>query len=266
MRYTNILAGVLDWLREVFEHASPSVFSLFAALLPYLSPLPVAVLTADSATHYLGFTPNVAGVFVFVLEGLGLWTTTMLVDAIVDVIRSKNWKLLINVFVFLVVVIIYVTILINLNVSLEQVSGNNDPTYSRILTLVCFLPLISGVMNGYWKIKLERKTEMAHQKALEEKHYQESRQDRKERWKLRQELSKGNGKFPESSKKVSSRDESFQKLTDWRKVREKLSGKDLEILAHLSPDQMKVLAEQRGVTYKTISNWRMNARKELNLQ
>jgi hypothetical protein len=263
MRYTNFLAKMLDWLREVFEHASPSVFSLFAALLPYLSPLPVAVMTAESSETYLGFTPQVAGVFVFVLEGLGLWTTTMLVDSVVDFIRSRNWKNVFNIVIFLCVVVIYVFILINLNVSLEITSGNSDPIYSRILTLICFLPLISGVMNGYWKLKLEHKTEMAEQRALEELHYQQARADKKERWKVKHELSNGNGNLPESPKKVSTPQESFQKVSSWRKVKGKLSRKDLERLANATPEQMQQWAAETGMTYKTISNWRTNAKNEL---
>ena len=175
---TNQLSKILDWLRSVFEHASPSVFSLFATLLPYLSPLPVAVITAQSARTYLGFTPNIAGIFVFVLEGLGLWTTTVFVDTIVQYIRSRNNKTLIMVFVLLVVVIFYITILINLNVSLEMTTGDISPIYSRILTLICFLPLISGFMNGYWKLQLENKTEVELAKELEERRRQEDRQER----------------------------------------------------------------------------------------
>jgi hypothetical protein len=104
---------------------------------------------------------------------------------------------------------------------------------------------------------------MEYQKALEEKHYQEAREDKKERWKLSKELSNGNGKFPESSEKVSTPVESFQKVSDWRKVRTKLSRKQLESLANASPAEMQEMASRAGVTYKTISNWRQSAKKEL---
>lgn len=75
----------------------------------------------------------------------------------------------------------------------------------------------------------------------------------------------------ESSKKVSNsggkNEESFQKVSsDWRKVRPTLTPQALKSLASLSPDQMKQWASETGFTYKTISNWRSNAREELGLQ
>jgi hypothetical protein len=70
------------------------------------------------------------------------------------------------------------------------------------------------------------------------------------------QVSKGDGNFPESSKKVP----------DWRQMKSKLSRKEMEGLANLSPDQMRGYAMDTGFTYKTISNWRINARKELGME
>jgi hypothetical protein len=70
------------------------------------------------------------------------------------------------------------------------------------------------------------------------------------------EVSKKDGNSLESSKKVSS---------DWRKIRPTLKPKDLEKLANLNPDQMRAYSSQTGFTYKTISNWRSNARQELGI-
>lgn len=60
--------------------------------------------------------------------------------------------------------------------------------------------------------------------------------------------------------------ESDVKSSDWRKVRAKLTKEQLKEIAHLTPDQMKQLANQKGVTYRTIDNWRVYARKELGLE
>lgn len=75
----------------------------------------------------------------------------------------------------------------------------------------------------------------------------------------------------ETSKKPSNpggkNAESFQKVSnDWRKVRPTLDPNALRSLANLSPAQMQVWASETGFTYKTISNWRSNARAELGLQ
>src|SRR6476660_6456705 len=104
MGKSNWLANIFEWLGEVFERFNPSAFRFLAATLPYLTPLPVAWLTARSATSFFGFTPTMAFILVFCLEGIGLWFTTLLVDAVVQAIRSSNWKswLIVLMFVFAV--------------------------------------------------------------------------------------------------------------------------------------------------------------------
>ena len=74
----------------------------------------------------------------------------------------------------------------------------------------------------------------------------------------------------EVSEKVSTptgnKEESFEKVSEtWRKMKSKLSLEDMKNLANLSPENMKSYASETGFTYKTISNWRANARKELGL-
>jgi hypothetical protein len=271
----NILSAIFDYLGDALERFNPSAFRFLAAVLPYLTPIPVAWLTAHSSATFLDFTPQVSFIFVFALEGIGLWFTTMLVDAVVDFVRSKNFKSIFPVFLLGGTVIAYVYILVVLNVTLEEASGNTSPALSKVITLLCFLPLITGVGNGYYKLKLDYKTQTdidrQRQDEKERQIRQESREERLERLRIKA------GKFQESSTKVSSGEESFQessnadrkvsgKMESWRKVREKLSSEQMERLAKLSPDEMKVYASKTGFTYKTISNWRNNARNELNLR
>ena len=59
---------------------------------------------------------------------------------------------------------------------------------------------------------------------------------------------------------------SEKESNDWRKVRQKLSPEELKEIANLTPDKMKELSDKRGITYKTVSNWRANARRELDLE
>lgn len=170
MKHTNKLADIFNWLGEVFEKFNPAAFRFLAALLPYLTPLPVAFISQANATKFLNLKPGVSGIFVFCLEGIGLWFTSLFVDAVVEAIRSKNWKAWLNVLMFAVAVASYVVILININVIIEQSSGRVDPAYSRLITLLCFLPLITGIGNGYYKLKLEQKTntELAQERELEQ--------------------------------------------------------------------------------------------------
>lgn len=186
---SNVLARVFDFLGDALERFNPSAFRFLAAVLPYLTPIPVAWLTAHSAANFLNFTPQVSFVFVFALEGIGLWFTSLLVDAVVDWIRSKNWKSLAPMLMLGTVVGIYVYILVNLNVTLEQATGNVNPALSKVITLMCFLPLITGIGNGYYKLKLDYKTqtELAkkHSEEREDKIRQETRNERMEKWKLK---------------------------------------------------------------------------------
>ncbi len=158
MQNKNWLADVFDYLGEIFELFNPAAFRFLAAFLPYLTPLPVAAISQANATKFLNLSPGISGVLVFGLEGIGLWFTSLFVDSVVEAIRSKNWKAWLNVLMFAVAVSVYVIILVNINVIIEQSSGNTDPAYSRVVTLLCFLPLITGIGNGYYKLKLEQKT------------------------------------------------------------------------------------------------------------
>ena len=84
------------------------------------------------------------------------------------------------------------------------------------------------------------------------------------------ESEESSGNFQESSKKVSKEEEkvpeSSKKVPDWRQMKSKLSRKEMEGLANLSPDQMRQYSMDTGFTYKTISNWRLAARKELGME
>lgn len=155
----NFLASLFDWLGDALERFSPSAFRFLAAFLPYLTPIPVAWLTSQSSAEFLGFSSTIAFIFVFVLEGIGLWFTSLLVDAVVDWVRSKNWKSAAPVVLFGMAVTAYVYILVNLNVTLEEATGSSTPSLSRVITLLCFLPLLTGIGNGYYKLKLDYKTQ-----------------------------------------------------------------------------------------------------------
>ena len=166
---TNWLANLFNSLGEVFERFNPAAFRFLAAFLPYLTPFPVAWISQANATKFLNLPTEVSFILVFGLEGIGLWFTSLLVDSIVTAIRSKNWKAWIIVVILAVIVAVYIDILVNLNVIIEQSSGQTDPAYSRVITLLCFLPLITGVGNGYYKLTLDSKTniELAQQRQTE---------------------------------------------------------------------------------------------------
>ena len=176
------LADTFDWLGESFERFNPAAFRFLAAFLPYSTPFPVAWLTAQSAEEFLHFTPAIAFIFVFGLEGMGLWFTSLFMDAVIDWIISRNAKTSVLVLLFGLVVAAYVYLLVNLNVTLKINSGESNQNLERVITLLCFLPLLTGIGNGYYKWKLDqeaKKTKSTEVNAnLEEFHYQNKREDR----------------------------------------------------------------------------------------
>lgn len=214
----NWLASIFDWFGDALERFNPSAFRFLAASLPYLTPVPVAWLTANSASTFLNFTSQVAFIFVFALEGIGLWFTTMLVDSIVAWVRSRNWKSFVPVVIFCLTVWAYVSILVTLNVTLESAAGNENPALSKVITLLCYLPLITGIGNGYYKLQIDHKTDVElskqHSEELEAQIRREQREERLEKLRIRTESSRSrnetsittsgsNTKVPEVIRKTS---------------------------------------------------------------
>ena len=113
----NILSNIFEGFGDALEKFNPSAFRFLAAFLPYATPIPVAWLTAHSSAEFLNFTPSVAFIFVFALEGIGLWFTTMLVDAVVDFVRSRNFKAIFPVLLLGSTVAGYIFLPVSLNVT-----------------------------------------------------------------------------------------------------------------------------------------------------
>lgn len=238
----------LDSVRDIFETATPSVFAVLAAILPYFSPIPIAVYTASKAQEYLGFDPWVSGIFVFVLEGLGVWATTTLVDAVVDFVRSRNGKTVFIVLFLTGVVGAYLFILVNLNVRLEAALGEISGELANIITLICFLPALSGVMNGIWKLKLEHKTEVQKAKDLEELHYQQRQGELNERWRLRHGFALDVNYTEVTRPRVKESVKRFDLRNDEGKLH-----KDRDFILHADVSEV---CKKYGVSRKTVYNWR----------
>ena len=269
MKNTNWLANVFNNAGEVFEKFNPAAFRFLAAFLPYLTPVPVAWVSQANATEFLHLPAQVSFILVFGLEGIGLWFTSLFVDSIVTAIRSKNIKAWITPAMFFIAVSVYIVILVNINVIIEQSSGKNDPAYARVITLLCFLPLITGIGNGYYKLVLESKTniEIAQQKQDElEKERWSVRENNKQQVRLakagvnsfHQEVQQVVAEKP-NVKKASDYKEKIQRLLDEKYEKGKILGVK-EITEHFSlpydkakgfvSTQRTLWAQRRGVSLK----------------
>jgi hypothetical protein len=240
---TNFLANIFDWLGVALERFNPSAFRFLAASLPYLTPVPVAWLTAHSSAEFLKLPPGVAFVFVFALEGIGLWFTSLLVDAIVDWIRSRNWRSFVPVVLFAAVVYAYVRLLIDLNVTLEMANGTPNPAMSRVITLMCYLPLITGVGNGYYKLKLEHKTQLDQEQQWK-KEREEKEHAEQEAARIRQEQAAEAERVRQAQLALRMEQMKLDADVKAREATEADRSRQAQIALHM--EQMRLEAESKG--------------------
>ena len=256
MNKTEWLADFFENLGKMFEKFNPAAFRFLAAVLPYSTPFPVAWLTMRSAEAFLGFTPGVAFTFVFGLEGMGLWFTSLFVDSIIDVIRSRNTKTIVLVGLFGLVVVAYVSLLVNLNVTLKATTGESNPALERVITLLCFLPLLTGVGNGYYKWKLEQNDKEVKREELATSTANQIRQEKREDRLKAKMIDKGmNPMAPQltqyqSTAQSPTPQQVRPRKDDWRLLS---TAERHEVVHVLSPDE---IMKKYEVSKATAYNWK----------
>lgn len=249
-------------LTEVIRALSPSIFAFIETTLPYTTPMPIALISSASAATFFGLKGFGAFLFVYSLEGIGLISTSKLVEHVVVFIRSRNVKTAITIAVLAVTVIVYITILVSLNVKIHK--EFTDENFRQALTLICYLPLIAGVLNGLSLVKIEDVNSAEYQKRLKEQHYQEARGDRV---KLKA-LEKGVNLFQASVEPVEydgvRRDKHAEKHAgDYREFvlelldqRGEIPLTEITALVNKNKRVNLVHAEVKGTWYKYVQIWK----------
>lgn len=253
---TNFIAGFFNWIREVIESAE-TPFVLFALIvLPVLAPAVPATVTGIRLHTELDLHWSISVVSAVVLELLGYVGAIAFIKSIYRKFRKEGSVLsvIMNGFAYA----FYVYAMYSINVRLGFLAGENS-IVNEVFAILSFLTIPTGLLAAEHINERDQKEDA-------EKLRQEARKDRMDRYKIK------HGKLEsslESSSKFPSKNGNFQessgKSADWRKVRPKLSKEQLESIANFTPDQIRQYAETTHFTYKTISNWRTNARKELRL-
>lgn len=255
----NFIANFLNYVREIIESAE-TPFVLFAIiLLPVLAPAVPATVTGIRLTTELDFHWALSATTSVVLELLGYVAAVSFIKAI-----SKRWRKegsTLSVILNGLAYGFYVVAMYLINVELGKVAGDSE-VVNRVFAILSFITVPTGLLAAE---HINDRSEVEEK----EKRRQEERSDKMERYRIKMESSKNVPKPVESSVESSNGKgnlvESSKKVPDWRKVRPGLSKEQLESLANLSPDQMRQYAQETGYGYKTISNWRMRARQELEL-
>ena len=198
---TELFVSLFDGLLRGVDHATPSTFALDATLLPWVLPLPVAFMTANSLEVYFSWDHWASLTMGLGLEGLGILVWARLANAIVEKRISQGALWMLGG-----VAAVYETILIVLNVVLALRHGT-DGYYALVLFLVCLLPALSAILYGYHKYDVIGKLaeERADALALAEKIRQERRADRKEAQALKTQYA------ADAKQEALKKDNSFRK-------------------------------------------------------
>lgn len=273
------LAHVFNSAREIIEAAETPFAKLVTFLLPILAPLVPSTITAlhlyqlfmvifriselREISFILSILPGFASIMSgIVLEMLGYVGAIFSVRAIFRWIKEKTEEYLVPAALNLIAYMFYLVSMWLINVALGNYFGSPE-IVTQVVGLLAFITVPTSLLvaNHLAMKELEERDERLR------KQKQEFRLE-----KLKIERSGGldgfggtrkvSGKFPEHLRKFQKIVESFQKVSgDWRKLYPELSVEDLNCLATMSPSEILALSNYLGVTDKTITNWRIRARK-----
>lgn len=181
-----VLVGVLDGLRNATDHASPSFFGLVAVVLPFLTPAPVAYMSAQSAMEFFQWTPNMAWILAISVEGLGLIAWVATVEAFLQYANTGDQRYARIVWVFGGIAFAYEILIVTLNVGLELHAGA-DGLFAFVLFLICMFPAMSAFYYGHNKRLAEMRIakKEAEAKAEAERLRIERREDRQKAQELK---------------------------------------------------------------------------------
>lgn len=301
MTNTTWLAGKFTVTREVIEAAETPFAKLAIFVLPVLAPLVPASITGLHLymlfikTLKLGdWTETVSFMMAFtvalVLELLGYVGAVTAIKSLFSWIEEKNTAHFVPFGLNSSAYIFYLIAMISINYFLGKYLGE-DALVVWIFSFLSFFTVPTSLLAGNHlrEVAEEERSEKSKTESQNRedmlRREQQLREDEKLREKEARKLERfriKHGNFPEPARNFPAEVESFQKVSnvggkisetfqkdfssgDWRKVRSQLSTKEMETLANLPPDKMEVWAKASGRTYRTIQNWKDNARKELGI-
>lgn len=230
-----------DWIRGTEN----SIVNFLSAFAPWLAPITPAYMTFQHSFNTLKFPLLVAVGASVVVEILGFSAVSTFLSFWFYNRKNTAESKKAPIGVVIIAFAFYLSLIVTSNVLLDSFTGERWAEIAvRALFTLQTIPaaLLVAVRTQHRELLLEISKEKE-RKLLENK-------------KVSEEVSNGDGKKVESFQKVSS---------DWRKVRPTLTPESLRQLANLSPEAMRQWSAETGFTYKTISNWRNNAREELGM-
>lgn len=235
----NIFDKIVKWL----DNGEHSFVTFLSKIVPLVVPIIPAYVGYSHVVRELQFHPFFGWAYGFVIEGLGY---SAIFKSVQFWEHNRHYSKAENKAPLLVAVSIYVVYLLvtlAVNVLLDFQSGI---VWWKVLAVggISLLSVPAGLLMSVSAVQTERKLqrEAERQERLENKSEQPT-DKKKEPLKVTNDLP-----------------------VDWRKIRPSLSPDQVKFLAHSEPRMIVQEFAKSGmiVSPRTASNWRVNARKELN--
>jgi len=180
----------LQGLADFIDRLSEPFFSFIAVVVPFISPVVIAQITATAMVDGSILSQAQANQLAFVLEGIGIVGLSGLVIAIDRWIRSKNAKMDSMILLLGVIDLLYFLFLISVNVLLDMKNPNITNTQISVKVLICLVPLMSGGIFGYYRIIQKDKISKREADQKEYQIRQENREDKLAKYRIKHESSK----------------------------------------------------------------------------
>lgn len=230
-----------------FNGIEDSLINTLSIVVPWFVPVIPAYLTFRHSEINLQFPVWVAWTAAFVVEVLGLASMR---TAVTFYEHNRRYSKDVKKAPFNVAILIYafyLAVVLVVNVLLDW---KNGVVWWNVLAIGLF-SLLSVPAAALISVRAQH-TELLRQLDRERS---ERRQIRSE---SRRKVSESTGKVSETYRNTG---ETLPK--DWRKLRPTLSDQEVSNLAILNTEQVKELSQRYGVEEKTVYNWRMYAKREL---
>ena len=278
---THWLAQKFITQREIIEAAETPFSKLAMFVLPIISPLVPATMTGmhlfqifldvftfQGAEYLSGVLALIAGI---VLELLGYVGAITFIKSTFNYFSTQKTEYLIPMLLNGLSYGFYLVILFMINYQLGKYLGVS-PVLNNIVATLSFITVPTSLLAGShlseksWAEKQDKEDEKLERLRKEDREVELSKAEQERLYKLeRYRLKHGNvsKSYLESSNGDGKMVESSKKVPDWRQM--KPTVEQMQEMAQWTPDQMRVFEAETGRTYKTFSNYRLRARKELGI-
>lgn len=152
MKNTNWLANIFTWVHEVVAEADKPISLVVMVLLPFISPLLPALITADSLQKFMKFDPSWSWIAVIAFEMTGYLGMISFVGAMMKLtknvdqnqIQPLTWNRNFQMGAYAT----YLITLLTSNVILEIVNGVPLANVAVIFCLTIGLSVSAGILNA----------------------------------------------------------------------------------------------------------------------